>query len=67
VDGLLVDPSDPVALSAAILEILNDDSLARRIRAAGLKLVEERYSWKSIARQTLSFYEKYASARPERL
>lgn len=66
-DSLLVDPSDPLALSAAILEILSDDSLARRLRAAGLKLVEERYSWRNIARQTLSFYEKYASVRRERL
>jgi len=67
VDSLLVDPSDPVELSTAILEILGDDSLAHRLRAAGLKLVEERYSWPNIARQTISFYEKYASARPERL
>jgi mannosylfructose-phosphate synthase len=66
-DSLLVDPSDPAALSSAILEILNDDSLARRLRTAGLKLVEERYSWRNIARQTLSFYDKYASARSERL
>jgi mannosylfructose-phosphate synthase len=66
-DSLLVDPSDPLALSSAILEILSDDALARRLRDAALKLVKERYSWRSIARQTLSFYEKYASRRPERL
>jgi len=65
-DSLLVDPSDPAALSSAILEILNDGSLARRLREAGLRLVEERYSWQSIARQTLSFYEKYAAFRPEK-
>ena len=65
-DSLLVDPSDPVALSSAILEILNDGALVRRLRQAGLRLVEERYSWQSIARQTLSFYEKYTAVRPEK-
>jgi mannosylfructose-phosphate synthase len=66
-DSLLVDPSDPEGLSSAILEILNDETLASELRAAGLELVESRYSWQSIAAQTLSFYEKYASPRGETL
>ena len=59
-DSLLVDPSDAEELSSAILEILNDESLAGRLRAAGLELVENRFSWQSIAKRTLSFYGKYA-------
>ena len=59
-DSLLVDPSDAEELSSAILEILNDESLAGRLRAAGFELVENRFSWQSIAKRTLSFYGKYA-------
>ncbi|UCG50847.1 MAG: glycosyltransferase [Candidatus Latescibacterota bacterium] len=59
-DSLLVDPSDPEELSSAILDVLTNESLAARLSDAGLKLIEERFSWQSIARQTLAFYEKYA-------
>jgi mannosylfructose-phosphate synthase len=64
-DSLLVDPSDPEELSAAVLDVLKDEALARRLGEAGLRLVRDRFSWQSIARQTLSFYERYAPARPE--
>lgn len=64
-DGLLVDPSDPHELSAAILEILNDDALARRLGEAGLALVRDRFTWQRIARKTLDFYARYASGRRE--
>lgn len=62
-DSLLVDPSDPAEISSAILEVLKDRELASRLREAGLRLVQERFSWQSIARQTLAFYERYAPAR----
>ena len=64
-DSLLVDPSSPEEISAAILDVLNDASLAQRLREAGLKLVQDRFSWQSIAGQTLSFYERFAAARRE--
>jgi mannosylfructose-phosphate synthase len=66
-DSALVDPSDSDELSSAILEVLNDKAFARRLREAGLELVQNRFSWQSIARQTLSFYEKYTPDRRESL
>jgi mannosylfructose-phosphate synthase len=66
-DSLLVDPSDPDELSSAILAVLNDKALASRLARAGLDLVQERFSWQSIARRTLAFYEKHALARRESL
>jgi mannosylfructose-phosphate synthase len=64
-DCLLVDPSEPEELSSAILEVLSNASLARRLRRAGLELVMKRFSWESIAEQTLSFYDNYAFVRGE--
>lgn len=66
-DGVLVDPSDVTELSSAILEVLNDRPFAERLGKAGRRLVEERFSWQSIASQTLSFYEKYTPDRRESL
>ncbi len=62
-DSLLVDPSDSEELASAILEVLDDKSLASELRAAGLELVKTKYSWQSIAQETLSFYEEYAPRR----
>ncbi len=64
-DSLLVDPSDPEELSTAVLEVLSNEPLARRLREAGLALVADRFSWQSIAQRTLSFYEACAFPRGE--
>ena len=58
-DSLLVDPSDAHELGSAILNILMDDDLASRLSETGLKLCRDNFSWESIARQTLAFYERY--------
>ena len=58
-DSLLVDPSQPVELGGAILEILTDSALAARLSKGGLALIEDEFAWTRIARRTLSFYERY--------
>ena len=58
-DSLLVDPSIPEELSGAIGQLLTDDALSARLRETGLKLIEEKFSWQSIARQHVSFYDDY--------
>ncbi len=60
VDSLLVDPSNPVELSAAILKVLTDETLAAELSKNGQKTILERFSWESIAARTLSFYERYS-------
>jgi len=59
-DSLLVDPSKPDQLGAAILSLLSKDEFATSLAGKGLELIRRRFSWQSIARQTLSFYERYA-------
>jgi len=57
--GLLVDPADPGEFSAAIIRLLNDEQLSRRIGEQGRHIVRERYSWEVIAARHIKFYEKY--------
>jgi len=41
-----------------IIELLNDDHLAKKIGTNGRKLVEEKYDWKKIAEKQIKLYEK---------
>jgi len=43
--GLLVEPDDPAALAAAVVRVLGDDALRRRLGAAGRAAVEGYYNW----------------------
>jgi glycosyltransferase involved in cell wall biosynthesis len=70
--GILVDPHlspepphDPVSparfergLADGINRLANDPELCKRMCEAGRRRVEERYSWRSIARQTYDLYLK---------
>jgi glycosyltransferase involved in cell wall biosynthesis len=46
--GLLVDPGSPADLAAAIVRLLLDEPLRRRMGDAGRAYVEERYAWPRI-------------------
>ena len=58
--GLLVPPSDPLALQAALSRFLDEPGLWGRLRQAGLAEVA-RYSWKSIAVTQMALYRSTAS------
>jgi mannosylfructose-phosphate synthase len=58
-DSLLVDPSDADELGAALQSILTDRELASSLAATGLELIQSTFSWESIAKRTLDFYEQY--------
>jgi glycosyltransferase involved in cell wall biosynthesis len=58
VDGLLVEPSDPGALGAAVARLLVDASLRRRIGEAGYRTVAERFSIDAQVRQIESMYDE---------
>jgi glycosyltransferase involved in cell wall biosynthesis len=66
--GLLVPPSDPQALAAALLRVLGDARLRERIGAAGRTRVLERFTWRSTAAGTVEQYrallDEHAPARP---
>lgn len=58
--ALLVDPHDPHALAAAMIEVLADPALHSRLRAAGLARAA-RFTWQAAARQTLAVYQQAIS------
>ncbi len=44
-NGLLVNDRDPESIALAVLELLDDEALARRLGRAGRRKVEERWIW----------------------
>jgi starch synthase len=61
--GLLVPPSDPVALAAALNRLLDDPGLARQMGIAGRERAVAEFSWRAIAEQTVELYEQVLRAR----
>jgi glycogen synthase len=54
--GLLVPPSRPDELAAALTRVLGDSGMARAMGQAGRKRVEEKFSWASVAARTQEVY-----------
>lgn len=53
-----VPPKDSEALANAILKLLEDEKLARKMGENGRKLVEEKYTWERIADMTEKVYQE---------
>ena len=62
--ALSVPPGDTEALAAAIARLLDDDELAARLGAAGRERVMARYTWRSVAEQTVRWYRDYLGETP---
>jgi phosphatidylinositol alpha-mannosyltransferase len=56
-EGLLVKPKDADAIADAITRLLNDPELRQRYSRRGQALARH-YSWDSVARRVLSYYER---------
>lgn len=56
VSGVLVPPQDPQALAEAILRLLRDPQLARRLARAGQEQVRKRYSFDRLLLQLQEIY-----------
>ena len=54
--GLLVPPGDPAALAEAVVTLLEDEALRRRLGTAARAVAVERYSWSSIAERLAEVY-----------
>ena len=63
VNGVLVPPSEPEALSSALTRVLLDSPLRSQLVAAGLERARE-YAWPKVALRTLDFYRELLSRRP---
>jgi glycosyltransferase involved in cell wall biosynthesis len=58
--GLLVPPRDHVAMAQALLRLLGDEDLRRRMGAAGQSRVRERFSAERMVQDTLTVYQRVA-------
>lgn len=54
--GVLVPPADPQALAAAVLRLLDDAALRRRMGEAGRRRIESEFSWRRAAQKTVDVY-----------
>ena len=61
--GILVEPRNVSALSAAILHVLNDKALAQTLAAAGAERVRKHFTADSMARKYLDVYRHVLSGK----
>ncbi len=57
-NGILVPPSNPSALVDAMLSLINDVDLQKKIVRRSLKSVREKYDWRVVAKKVMRVYEK---------
>jgi phosphatidyl-myo-inositol alpha-mannosyltransferase len=65
IDGILVPPADPDALTSALVSLLNSESRCRALAAAGIERAQE-YAWPRVAQRTLEFYRELLSGEGSR-
>jgi len=63
--GLIVPPKDPEALAEAIIKLLEDDELRKKMSRNALKRAEE-LSWDNIAKMYIKVYEEVLDERSKR-
>jgi len=56
--GLLVPAGDPKALAKAIMKLLEDEELAKKMGLKGKKMVEKNYTWNKAAKMTERVYRE---------
>lgn len=61
--GLLVDPTDPKEIGAAIAELAGDPDAAREMGERGRDAVERRYNWGAEERRLVATYTRLLGAR----
>lgn len=61
--GILVPPADPGAIADAVLTLLKDRELAKRLAMAGRELVLTRFTQEQMLRKTEEVYEKVLEGR----
>jgi glycosyltransferase involved in cell wall biosynthesis len=56
-NGLLIDPDQPNEIADAIIRLLTDDDLAKRLGEAGRKRIQETFSIAALVAQNDAFYQ----------
>ena len=60
--GFVVDPDDPAAVAAAVIRLLGDAALRRRMGAAGRAAVETFYNWDRVVADLLRIDREFRTA-----
>jgi glycosyltransferase involved in cell wall biosynthesis len=63
VNGLLVPPSDPLALASALNTLLENKKLRESYGRKGKEIVEEYFSWNVVAEKVIRLYSQLLNAR----
>ena len=64
-NGLLTDPGDVPALTAALQRVLTDAALRGRLADAALAECRRVYSWSAVGRQIMDVYATRSGTRPD--
>ena len=56
-NGILIDPENPHQIKASIELLIEDTSLRKHISKNGLELVQNKFSWNTVAEEVLTIYE----------
>lgn len=59
--AIFADPLDPTEIAEKINTLLKDKDLSDALAAAGLKTVNEKYSWEAESKKLIAFYDKIFS------
>jgi glycosyltransferase involved in cell wall biosynthesis len=62
--GIVVRPSDPAALTRAIVRVLDDEDLCRRMGRAGRSRVLERFTKETMQRRYEELYRSVLGGAP---
>lgn len=62
IDGLLVEPDQPLALAAAICQMLEQPALGERLGQAGYHKVKRHYTWEIIVDKFRAVYQQVMAA-----
>ena len=65
-NGLLTEPGDVPALTAALRRLLTDAAERARLAAAGLEECRQVYSWRAVSAQIMQVYAGLAGSPPDR-
>jgi alpha-maltose-1-phosphate synthase len=58
ITGIIVPPRDVLALSKAIINLIEDRKLSQKMGIAGKKFMERRMSWNEIGEKIMGLYQK---------
>ena len=65
VHALVVENGDVSAFSDAMIELINDPAMGRKLSENAFKLIHENYSWDNTATNTIRVYEDTIASHPK--